>query len=181
MSNTPSQKVPPSAAPSLADGGDEHNHSNSQPGGAAPPKSSAPGRKGFPKGKSGNPAGRPRGARNRATLAAEQLLDGEAEALTRKVIELAKEGDLTALRLCLERILPRRRSRTIRFSLPPLETVSALPAAYDQILGAVADGVMTIDEAQGISSLLEAKRRAIETTDLTERLERIETKVGIDP
>jgi Family of unknown function (DUF5681) len=58
------------------------------------------------KGQSGNPRGKPRGARNRATLLAEALLDGEAEALTRKAIEKALEGDGMALRLCLERVLP---------------------------------------------------------------------------
>ena len=36
------------------------------------------------KGQSGNPRGKPRGARNRATLLAEALLDGEAEALNEK-------------------------------------------------------------------------------------------------
>jgi hypothetical protein len=51
-------------------------------------------------------AGRPRGSRGKATVAAEKLLDGEAKALTRKAIDLAKEGDTTALRLCLERIVP---------------------------------------------------------------------------
>ena len=59
----------------------------------------------FPPGVSGNPAGRLPGTRNRATMAAEALLDGEAEALTRKAIEMAMAGDTTALRLCLERIL----------------------------------------------------------------------------
>jgi Family of unknown function (DUF5681) len=58
----------------------------------------------FQPGRSGNPSGRPRGARHRATLAAEALLDGEAAALTRKAIERALEGDATAMRLCLERI-----------------------------------------------------------------------------
>src|SRR5262249_39105368 len=62
----------------------------------------------FQKGQSGNLAGRPPGSRNEATLAAEILLEGEAEALTRQAIELALEGDRTALKLCLERILPRR-------------------------------------------------------------------------
>ena len=65
----------------------------------------------FPKGTSGNPAGKPCGARHRTTRAAELLLDGEARALTRKCIELAKEGDRSALRLCLERIIPPRRDR----------------------------------------------------------------------
>jgi hypothetical protein len=57
----------------------------------------------FKKGRSGNPAGKPKGARHRATVAAEALLDGEAEGLTRKAIEMALAGDGTALRLCLDR------------------------------------------------------------------------------
>jgi hypothetical protein len=56
----------------------------------------------FKPGQSGNPAGKPRGSRNRTTLAVEALLDGEAETLTRKAIELAKAGDLAALRVCLD-------------------------------------------------------------------------------
>jgi hypothetical protein len=40
----------------------------------------------WPKGVSGNPLGRPRGARNRTTVASEALLEGEAETLTRKAI-----------------------------------------------------------------------------------------------
>jgi len=61
----------------------------------------------FKKGRpSPNPNGRPPGARNRTTLAAEALLDGEAEALTRKAIERALDGDPTALRICIDRILP---------------------------------------------------------------------------
>ena len=57
----------------------------------------------FPKGQSGNPAGRPRGSSNRAMRAAELLLDGEAAALTRKAVELALAGNQAALRLCLDR------------------------------------------------------------------------------
>src|SRR6516162_9210224 len=72
----------------------------------------------FTKGQSGNPAGKPKGARHRATLAAEALLDGEAEALTRKVIELALEGNIFALKICLDRILPPRRERDVALNLP---------------------------------------------------------------
>src|SRR3978361_2276837 len=63
----------------------------------------------FAKGQSGNPAGKPAGTRNATTLAVEQLLHGEAEAITRKAIEMAKEGDTIALRLVLERVAPVRR------------------------------------------------------------------------
>src|SRR5215213_10832715 len=71
--------------------------------------------------KPGNP-GRPKGARHKTTLAIEALLDGEAEALTRKAIELAKAGDLVALRLCLDRICPPRKDRPVTFTLPSLES-----------------------------------------------------------
>jgi hypothetical protein len=63
----------------------------------------------FRKEQSGNPAGRPKGARNKATVASETLLDGEAEAITRKAVEMALDGDTTALRLVMERILPPRK------------------------------------------------------------------------
>jgi len=55
----------------------------------------------FQKGRSGNPNGRPKGSRNKTTVIAQALLEGEAEALVRKVVQLALEGDLTCLRICL--------------------------------------------------------------------------------
>lgn len=63
----------------------------------------------FAKGQSGNPAGRPAGSRNKTSLLAQELLDGDAEDIVRKVIEKAKEGDATAMRLVMERILPARK------------------------------------------------------------------------
>jgi len=61
---------------------------------------------GWLKGQSGNPAGRPKGAKNKTTLAAESLLKDHAEAITQKVIDLALQGDLLALKMCLDRLLP---------------------------------------------------------------------------
>jgi hypothetical protein len=109
----------------------------------------------FGKGQSGNPHGRPAGARNRTTLAAEALLDGEAEELTRKVIELAREGDMNALRLCLDRIIPPRRDRPIFVDLPPLEHTGDAPTALAAILAAVASGQITLAEANELSKLIE--------------------------
>jgi hypothetical protein len=63
------------------------------------------------------------GSRNRTTLAVEALLDGEAETLTRKAIELAKAGDLAALRVCLDRIAPPRKDRPVLFELPPVRGI----------------------------------------------------------
>jgi hypothetical protein len=128
----------------------------------------------FEAGQSGNPAGRPKGARNHTTRAVEALLDGEAEALTRKAIELALDGDGPALRLCLDRLLPVRRDRRITFMLPPIDKPAALTRATHALMQGVAAGEITPSEAAELSKLVDAHVNAIKTADLAERLARIE-------
>jgi hypothetical protein len=128
----------------------------------------------FAKGQSGNPAGKPKGTRNRVTLACDELLEGEAEAITRKAIEMAKTGDGPALRLCLERIAPPRKDRPVNFTLPKIETVADLPKASAALLDAVASGELTPGEAAELGKLIEAHVKAIEVTDLQDRLARLE-------
>jgi hypothetical protein len=107
-------------------------------------------------------------------MAAEALLDGEAEALTRKAVELALEGDTVALRLCLERLLPPRRSRRITFDLPTIQTAADLLPAFAAVVSAMGAGELAPDEAAVIAGVLEAKRKAIETGDLVKRLAALE-------
>ena len=76
----------------------------------------------FEKDRSCNPLGRRVGCRDKTTIAAAAPLAGEAETLTRKAVELALVGDPTALRLCLERVLPPCRDRIVKFALPPVES-----------------------------------------------------------
>ncbi|MCJ2009894.1 DUF5681 domain-containing protein [Methylobacterium sp. J-092] len=128
----------------------------------------------FEQGQSGNPAGRPKGARHRTTLAMEALLDGEAEALTRKAIELALDGDGPALRLCLDRLAPVRRDRHVQFDLPAIDTTADLPKATHALLQAIAAGELTPSEAADIGKAVDAHVRAIEVTDIHERLARLE-------
>ena len=118
----------------------------------------------FEKGRSGNPAGRRRGSRNRATLAAAVLLEGESEALTRKAVELALAGDPVALRLCIERILPVCRERAVRFALPAIEGANDVSAAANVVLSALARGALTPGEAERIAIVVETFARAIDTT-----------------
>jgi hypothetical protein len=121
----------------------------------------------------GNP-GKPKGARHKATLAVDTLLDGEADAITRKAIEMAKGGDTVALRLCLDRIAPVRKDRPVTFALPAIEATADVVKASAALLQAVASGELTPSEAAELGKLVEAHVRAIEATEIEERLKRLE-------
>jgi hypothetical protein len=108
----------------------------------------------------------------------EALLDGEAEALTRKAIELAKDGDPTALRLVLDRLLPPRRDRPVNFALPKLETPADAVRATAAIAEAVASSELTPMEAGEMAKLVEGFTRAFEIHDIDKRLSHLETERG---
>jgi Family of unknown function (DUF5681) len=131
----------------------------------------------FEPGKSGNPAGKPKGARNRSTLALESLLDGQAEALTQKAIDLAMGGDMAALRLCLDRILPARKDRPVSIEMPQINTAEDAKLASAALLAAVAAGILTPSEGAEIGKLVDAYVRAVETTEVLARLEKLEQRL----
>ena len=114
---------------------------------------------------SGNPAGRPKGSQNKTTLAAQALLEGEAESLTRKAIELAMSGDPVALRLCLERILPRREGRLVELPLPKVKTATEIASGLATVIHAVGAGMLTPGEAEIISRILETHGRLTEAAE----------------
>jgi hypothetical protein len=128
----------------------------------------------FQPGKSGNPDGRPKGSRNATTLALETLLDGQATALTQKAIDLALTGDIPALRLCMDRILPPRKDRPVAFTLPEIKSAQDAAAVVSAVLSAVAAGELTPGDAAEIGKLIDSYVRAFETAELAERLERLE-------
>ncbi len=117
----------------------------------------------------GNP-GRPPGARHKATQAALTLLEGEAEALSRKAIELAIEGDTTALRLCLERIAPPRKDTPVQFDLPPMQSAADAASVAGAVLDTVAQGNLTPTEGAHVMGLVEGFRHTLETTELEARI-----------
>jgi hypothetical protein len=130
----------------------------------------------FPKGN--RLGGRTPGSRNRTTLAAQSLLDDEGLKLTRKAVELALGGDTTALRLCLERLLPPTRERRITLDTMPeiMSHAADIPAATGSLIRAVTAGVVTPSEAHVIGEVLEIHRKAIETANLEARVEALEKR-----
>ncbi len=137
-----------------------------------------PGSTRFKPGQSGNPLGKAKGTRHRATLAMQALLDGEAEALTRRAVEMAMQGDPGALRLCLERICPPRKDRPVSFALPKLETAADAVKATSAIVGAVAAGELTPMEAGELAKLVDGFRAALTTAELEERLIMLEARTN---
>lgn len=131
----------------------------------------------FQKGTSGNPKGKPVGAKNKATIAALTLLEGEAEALTRKAVDMALQGDIQALRICLERIVSPAKERPISINLPKVETAEDLPKITAALLSAVGFGEIGPTEASTLAKLVEVHRGALEIADITERIKRLEKEV----
>lgn len=125
---------------------------------------------------SGN-AGKPKGSRNKATVAIESLLEGQAEALTQKAISLALEGDSVALRLCLDRIMPARKDRCLEVHLPQIREPRDLLGAARVLILSVQTGELTPLEGEKIMSLLERCQKLFASVELLERIEALEQKV----
>jgi Family of unknown function (DUF5681) len=131
----------------------------------------------FLPGQTGNPRGRAKGDKNRATLLAEKILEDDREAIVRAVVNAAKNGDPTAMRLCIERLVPLRKGgRPIVFDMPKIETPADVVSALGALTTEMAAGELTIDEAAGVAGVIDLRRKALETNEIEERLRRLEEK-----
>jgi hypothetical protein len=126
----------------------------------------------FVPGQSGNPAGRPRGSRNRATLLAQALLDDTAEELFRKAQEMALAGDRSMITLLLKQVL--RQERPITFELPELRTAADVENLMTMLLEQVAAGEITLDVAERVTALAETRLKTLEAYDFERRLQILE-------
>ena len=118
--------------------------------------------------------GKPKGARNKKTIAFESLLEGQAEALTQTAISKALEGDGLALRLCIERIAPAPKDKLVSFPLPEMNDAMDASKAASSVLTAVSEGELTPIEATRVMGLIDSYRRTLELTEIEERLQALE-------
>ena len=132
----------------------------------------------FRKGQSGNPRGAPRGSRHWASRLAEMLIDGEVEGIVRVTIQKALAGDDIALKICMDRLLPPRKSRSVRFDLPRIVDAAGLLQAHADVLRATAEGELSPEEAMEISSLLKEHRNLYELCDIADRIAEIEAMLA---
>ncbi len=131
----------------------------------------------FAPGVSGNPLGRPAGRRNKATEMLESMMVEDWQAVAEGLVTAARKGNASAAKVVLDRVAPRPRGRPVQLDLPPVETAADVNGALNVVLAAVGQGTVTPTEAATIAGILEAKRRVIETTELDERVQRIESSI----
>src|SRR5712692_2298482 len=106
--------------------------------------------------------GRPRGSRNKGTGLCQKTLEYYGGSLTKKLVQEAFRGNPTAIRLCIERLMPVRRQPTLRFKLPLTRTVDDVAAASEALVDGVARGQLTPAEGQALTEMLEGRRRVME-------------------
>ena len=127
-------------------------------------------------GQSGNPKGRPKGARNRLAASVDELMNANAKAIVEKAIEKAKEGDAAFVRLCLDRIVPPVKDKPVSFDLPDIDSAQDAAVAVGAVLRAVADGELTPIEAAEVSKIVNTYVTALEASDLEQRIAKLEVR-----
>lgn len=120
--------------------------------------------------------GKPKGARHAITRAVEELLEGQAEVLTQKAVDRALEGDVTALRLCIDRIAPARKDAPVSFDLPSMQSALDAAQAAEAVLSAVSDGEITPLEGAAVMGLVEQYRRTLELTEFEKPIDALEVR-----
>jgi hypothetical protein len=132
----------------------------------------------FKRGQSGNPRGKPKGARNKSTLAAEALLEGTLEGVCRRIQEEAINGNMQAAKMILERFLPPRKDRLIRLSLPEIKTQEDILSASSLIVTAVCKGEISPSEGEALSRTIDLHSKAIEAHEFELRLQILESSAA---
>lgn len=132
---------------------------------------------GWKKGQSGNPRGRPKGSRNKATLLAIAAMEGELTDVVKVVIDAAKGGDMAAARLVVDKLIPTTRERPLSIALPDVTSVDDCATAQAKVLAAVATGEILPGEGETLAGLIEHRRHSLETSDLAARTTALEKQM----
>jgi hypothetical protein len=120
--------------------------------------------------------GRPRGSRNKRTIEWQDMLSEHGEALVKKCVVMALQGDRAALRLCMDRLVPPCKESPAEFPLPSITTVAELMQAQAALVQGFSHGELTGSHAGTMSELLENYRHSLETEQIEARLQALEQR-----
>lgn len=131
----------------------------------------------FKRGQSGNPNGKPKGAKNKSTLAAEAFLEGSLERICRRIEDEAINGNMQAAKMVLERFLPPRKDRLIRLDLPEIKTYEDILSASTLIISAICKGEISPYEGEALSKTIDLHSKILEANEHECRLQALESFV----
>ena len=86
----------------------------------------------------------------------QEQLNRRAGALICKALDLAESGDVAALRLCIERILPTRKERPVSFNLPAVRLATDAEKLMGAVIEAMACGNLTPSQAAQMARPIDA-------------------------
>ena len=129
----------------------------------------------FAKGRSGNPSGRPKGIQDKRT-ALRDLLTPHAPDLVSKAVELAMQGDTTALRMCIDRLIPPLKAQA---NQTQLDVTGSLSERGEAILKAIAAGELDPVTGNSLIGALATQAKLLEITAIEERLSALEERNGL--
>jgi hypothetical protein len=133
----------------------------------------------FQAGRSGNPAGKPVGAKHRATALVEKLLGERAEEVIKRVVDDALAGQGLAQRLVMERLYPPPRPRHfVQIALPVISSVADLPLALASVGAALGEGKLSVEDATAIADIFRAFSDSIHTAEIENRLRLVEGELA---
>lgn len=121
--------------------------------------------------------GRPRGSKNKISLMLEKLFEDEAEDLVRKVIEMALKGDMTALKLCVERLVPVKKDRAIPYNIGNLMDMHSSADIMLKATNALLDGEIAESQINSLSKAIDQTRQCYELTHVIKRLDTLEESI----
>ncbi len=133
----------------------------------------------FQKGQSGNPAGRRKGALNKVSRKVIERISEKGDELLDVILEKALDGDLVALKLCLERLCPAQKELPLpAIKLPEITGPEDLPKATKTLMKAAASGSMTPSALTAMTCVVKAHMETVQTADLAERIRKLEGAQG---
>jgi hypothetical protein len=131
----------------------------------------------FEKGNKLGKAGRPPGSRNKKTLF-QEALEVDGEAIIEGIKKQALKSNATAMRLCMERLVPVAQASNVQFWMPRVETVESVKEATAATVEAVAEGLLSPQEGEAVARIVESQRRNIETVELEGRVKSLEEEIA---
>jgi len=117
-------------------------------------------------------AGRKKGSGQAAHYRA--MLEPYAEELIQRVVGMAKEGDMAALKLCLDRLCAPLRPTDRHINIADMVDTAGLSGKGELILASVANGTITPSEASNLMSTISSQARIIEVDELERRVAELE-------